>query len=461
MTAPHVDITSPKGTTMPELAKPLAQFILETRPAALPKDVWHEGKRTFLNWLGCVLGGCQDHAVSLALGVLRELAGQGQSIVIGRNTSLDMGSAAFLNAMSANVHSYNDTHLKTVCHPTGPVAAAIFAFSERNRISGADFMTALIVGIEMECRMSLLLTAPPARCALGLNMTGFTGGFGAAAAVGRLIGLNQAQMIHALGVAATHASGLREGNTVMSGKINSAQAARSGLTAALLAAKGFTSSETMLEGPTGFAQVFAIDANFTAALDGLGSQYEVLNNMPKPFPCGIVIHPVIDACLRITKELDGGPEQIDRVELVVPRLALELTGIREPRTTFDAQCSLYHLTAATLLHGKAGLAELSEECVGDPTVIDLRRRVHAVAEPVVAKDEAKATLFLKSGRTHTAHVQHCRGSRENPMTDADLEEKFSEQSVMGLPGRNPKELIERCWAIDRLDDMRALARLLG
>jgi 2-methylcitrate dehydratase PrpD len=446
---------------MSDLARPLAQFVVSSSYHRLPAAVQHEGKRTFLNWLGCVLGGCHDRSVTLALAVLRELGGQGQALVIGRDVRLDMGSAAFLNATSANVHSYNDTHLKTVCHPTGPVAAAIFAFGERNKTSGADFLTALVAGIEVECRMSLLLTAPPARCPLGLNMTGFTGGFGAAAAVGRLLGLNQGQIVHALGIAATHASGLREGNTVMSGKINSAQAARSGLTAALLAAKGFTSSDTMLEGPTGFAHVFATEPNFSAALDGLGHQYEVLNNMPKPFPCGIVIHPVIDACLRLTKELDAAPEQIERVELVVPSLALELTGIREPRTAFDAQCSLYHLAAVTLLYGKAGLSEMSEKCVHDPTVIKLRRRVLAMADPTVAKDEAKATVFLNDGRAHAAHVLHCRGSRENPMTDAELEDKFREQSIMGLPSREPDELIDQCWEIDRLDDVGRLARLLG
>src|SRR5204863_7194058 len=159
----------------------------------------------------------------------------------------DVASAAFVNCLTSTVLSFDDTHLATVTHPTGPVAAALFALGEKQALSGEDFVNALALGIEIECRMSNVLLLPPAQANLGLFITGITGPIGAAAALGRLLHLDEERMAAAIGLAAAQASGFRGTHGAMSAFMVPAHAARTGVSGALLAAKGFGCMDNILE----------------------------------------------------------------------------------------------------------------------------------------------------------------------------------------------------------------------
>ena len=441
-----------------ELTKFLAAYIVESRYDDLPEAVRHEGERAFLNWLGCVYGGCQDPVVEIASSVVEELAGREQATVIGRGRRLDMASEAYLNCMSSCVDSYNDTHLSTIIHPTGPVASALLALAEKYGAKGVDFVHALALGIEVMCRMGIYLQAPPSKIHIGFNMTGLTAGLAAAAAAGKLLGLNQQQMACAFGVVATHAGGLRQGFGDMGGKINAPIASRNGLIAALFAARGFTASDRMLEGPNGYGDCYAGGGNISAAMEGLGHRYELLANMPKPYPCAIVIHPIVDVCLELADMPNFKPDNIERVELTISPVAEKLTSRREPQTAFKAQVSHFHWAAAVLLHKHAGFAEAHEDCVHDPAVIALSHRITAVGDSSVERDEAKAVMYLADGRTRTAHVTHCRGSAARPMTDSEIEQKYLEMATARISPQRAKELMTECWRLRALDDVGDLAR---
>ena len=262
----------------------LAAYAVNSRFDDLPPAVQHETVRAFVNWMGCVLGGCHDPAVEAAEAAFREAGGHPQASVIGRGWRTDVGSAALLNCLSSTVNSFDDTHLATVTHPTGPVAAALFAYAERHVVSGPDLLNALALGIEIECRLSNALLMPPAQANLGLFVTGLTGPVGTAAALGRLMRLDETRMGWAMGLAASQAAGFRATHGAMSAFLVPAQAARNGVSGATLARNGFTCTEHVLEGAKGFFDTFTSGADLNLAVRGLGDHFELLANAYKPYP---------------------------------------------------------------------------------------------------------------------------------------------------------------------------------
>ena len=235
-----------------------------------------------------------------------------------------MLNAAFINAMSSAAVAFNDTHFATVAHPTSPVAAALLALAERQPMTGVDFLHALILGIEIQCRIGNILFTPPAECNIGLSMAGLVGGIGAAVAAAKAMGLNETGIATALGHAANQAGGLRESHATMGSQFTPGHTARCGLMSTLLAARGFTCSDTMIEGEKGFGVSFGTQPNFDAAVEGLGKSFEITTLAYKPYPCGFVVHPVIDACLDLARDNTFNAEDIVRVELTVSPLAARL-----------------------------------------------------------------------------------------------------------------------------------------
>ena len=262
----------------------LAEFLADSQWHDIPDEVRQEAKRTILNFVGTALGGCRDEAVELALRGLKPFFGPPQATVIGRSERPDALSAAFLNAISANVLEFDDTHLRTLIHPAAPVAPALFAISELRLVSGRDLLHGLILGFETECRIGLAIS--PAHYRRGWHITSTCGVFGAAAAAGRLLGLDLQRMVWAIGNAAAQSAGPIESLGSMAKSIIVGSAARNGLAAALLAEQGFTGPEQAIEGTYGFARVMSDEADLSAITDGLGDGWEILSNAYKPYPCG-------------------------------------------------------------------------------------------------------------------------------------------------------------------------------
>lgn len=441
---------------MIETTRPLARYIIGSRFEDIPEAVRREGVRAFVNYLGCVVGGCREAPVERALATYGEFSGPPQATVIGWGKRVDAPTAALINTMSNFVHSYNDTHLATVAHPTGAPASALLALAERQPVSGPQFVHALILGVEVACRMANVIAAPPARCHVGLSTHGVTNVIGTAAAVGKLIGLNEQQMVWALGLAATQAAGVRSSHGSMATKLIGGQAARSGMMAAYLAAKDFTCAEHPLESAKGFAAVFSDPSNLPAATDRLGAHYEVMAVAYKPYPCGIVNHAAIDACLQVAAEPGFDAGAIDRVELRVHPLTMQLTDRPDPQDRMQAIVSVQHWAAVALLYRKTGLEQGSDRCVRDPALAAVRARISATADASLDAQAAAARVFLKDGRVLDAHVAHCCGSLERPMTDSELDEKFRGQAQTMMSATQTQALLAQCWRILELENVGAL-----
>src|SRR6202035_3651053 len=282
------------------VTRQLAEFVAGSSWRDIPQAVRREGVRGLLNYIGCALGGCGDEAIGLAIRVLGPSFGRGEAGVIGRSERCDVLNAAFLNGASANVLEYDDTHLPTVMHPAAPVAPGIFALAEARGASGVELLHAFILGVETSCRVGNALM--PHHYRRGAHITATCGIFGAAAAAGKLIGLDPVRMNWALGHAATQSAGLVESLGSMSKSIGVRNAGRNGLRRALFAERGFTAAPQAIEGRYGFAAVTSDSVSLAAIGDGLGERWEILANAYKPYPCGVVLFPVIDACLELREE---------------------------------------------------------------------------------------------------------------------------------------------------------------
>ena len=439
-----------------EVTRTLAKFIVEHRYGEIPEKVRHEAARSFLNWVGCAVGASRHETVERALAALSEFSGPREATVLGRGEKLDIMLAALMNGTTSHTFDFDDTHLKTIIHPSGPVASAILALAERKPVKGAEFLHAFILGVEAECRIGNAVY--PSHYDVGWHITATAGVFGAAAAAGRLLGLSEQQMVWALGIAATQSSGLREMFGSMVKPMHPGNAARNGLLAALLASKNFTSAEQGIEGRRGFANVLATERNFAEITEKLGETWEIALNTYKPFACGIVEHPAIDGCVQLRNEHNLKAGDIESIALRVHPLVLELTGKKTPRAGLEGKFSVYHSCAVAIIHGAAGEAQYSDEAVRDPGVIALRDRVTATVDRAMHEDQVQVSIRLKSGKTLEKYVEHAVGSLDRPMSDADLEAKFRGLAQGVLTRSETDTLIRLCWDVGKLEDVGAVAR---
>lgn len=439
-----------------EVTRTLAKFIVNHRYADIPEKVRHEAARSFLNWVGCAVGACRHETVERALAALAEFSGPREATVLGRGDRLDVMLAALMNGTTSHTFDFDDTHLKTVIHPSGPVASALLALAERKPMSGADFVHAFILGVETECRIGNAVY--PSHYDVGWHITATAGVFGAAAAAGRVLGLTEQQMVWALGIAATQSSGLREMFGTMVKPMHPGNAARNGLLAAFLASKNFTSAEQGIEGRRGFANVLAAGRNYAEITEKLGETWEISLNTYKPFACGIVEHPAIDGCIQLRNEHKLEAGDIEGIELAVHPLVIELTGRKTPQTGLEGKFSVYHSSAVAIIHGAAGEAEYSDEVVRDPRVIALRDKVTATVDQAMHEDQVRVTIRLKGGKTLERYVEHAVGSLGKPMSDADLEAKFRAFCGPILSRAETDKLLGLCWGVAKLGDAGEAAR---
>jgi len=282
-------------------SRALARFVVHSSWPDLPAQVRHETTRALVNWIGNPIWGSANAAVERTLAALDPFSGPREAALIGRSERIDVFKAALINGIAANIADYDDTHLATVIHPTGPAACALLALVERRRVSGGEFLHALALGIEAQCRVAMALAAPPARANGAWYLTGITGGIGAAVAIGRLLGLDEDRMLWAIGIAAARAAGSRETHGTMAKNLVPACAAEAGIFAALLAQHDMMAPEAPIEGKRGLGCLVAEGADFTAITRGLGQRFELMGNAYKPFPSGIVTHAAITAALELAR----------------------------------------------------------------------------------------------------------------------------------------------------------------
>ena len=440
----------------PEVTHILARYIVNAGYDDLPAAVRKEGVRTLLNYVGVAVGGSHHETVDIAVSALAPFSGPKQAGLFGRKERFDIMNAAFINGVSSHIFDYDDTHLKTIIHPGGPVISAILAYAEMKPVSGRDFLNALVLGVETECRIGNAVY--PNHYDVGWHITGTAGVFGAAAAAGKLMGLTEQQMVWALGLAASQPVGLRESFGSMNKSFNPGRAGSSGLFAAILASKNYTSSEGMIEAKRGWANTISTKQDYSEIIGDLGKRYETALNTYKPFACGIVLHPAIDAAVQLRNDNRLKAGDIRQIDLKVHPLVLELTGKKTPKTGLEGKFSIYHAVAVAIVEGAGGEKQFSDRAVNDPAVLALRSKVVPVITPGVQPEQVEMTVTLNDGRTFQRRIDHAIGSVEKPMTDADLERKFLDLADGVLPSAQARRVMELCWKVESLKKAADITR---
>ena len=441
----HADHNAPPVTQL------LAEFVANHpshSQGGWSEAVDHEAHRTFMNWLGCAVGAAHHDAANAALAAVQMLQPSAQASVLGRAEKVDMASAALINGISSHTFDFDDTHLKTIIHPAGPVASALVALAEgmaaTKAITGRQIIDALVLGIDVSCRVGNAIY--PDHYDRGWHITGSTGTLGAAAGCARLLGLNTQQTAMALGIAASQPIGMREQFGSMTKPFHPGGAARAGLMSALMASRGFTASPKAIEAPRGMMQTISTKNDWSEITHELGKRFEISFNTYKPFACGIVIHPSIDACVQLRTQ-GVTAAQVERIELKVHSLVLELTGKKEPKDGLEAKFSVYHGCAAGLIFGQATEHEYADDIVNRADMLALRRSVVATVDDSIEEASADVTAVMKDGRRIHVFVKNAIGSMENPLTDTMLEGKFHGLSdpVLGQP--QTTQLINSAWSL--------------
>ena len=453
--APQVKAEEIK-TASKDVTRKLARYVVAAKFEDLPAAVRKEAQRTLLNWAGCAIGGSRHETLDIAISALSPFTGPGQATVLGRKEKLDVLHASLMNGISSHIFDYDDTHLRTIIHPAGPVASAILALAEYQAVSGRDFLNALVLGVEAECRIGNAVW--PNHYDIGWHITGAAGVFGSAAAVGKLLKLNEQQMVWALGLAASQPVGLREMFGTMTKSFSPGRAAQNGFTAALLASKNYTCSNQGIEAPRGWANVLSTAHNYSEITEKLGQTYEISINTYKPFACGVVIHPTLDACIQLRNQYKLTADQIDRVELKVHPLVLELTGKKTPQTGLEGKFSVYYAAAVALMQGAAGERQFSDKLAKDPAVVALRDRVMTTIDPAMGPEQVRVIVTLKDGRKLEKYIDNVIGSVKNPMSDTALEGKFADLAQGVIPAAQARKVMDLCWGVEKLASAADIAK---
>jgi len=438
----------------PGVTPTLARFIVETKWQDIPEKARHEAKRALLNFFAVAIAGCRTEPVELALKSLAESGGK-QATIIGRTERIDALGAAFLNAASANVFDYCDTHLPTVVHPTAPLAPALLSLAELRRVTGPELLLAFVLGFEIECRVGGAIS--PGHYPKGWHITSTCGVFGAAAGAAKLLGLAHDQVVWALGNASTQSAGLCECLGWPAKSVSVGNAARNGLFSALLAEKGFAGPAEPIAGAQGFLAAMGEPPNWVALTDGLGKTWEVTDNSIKPYPAGFVIHPLLDCALDWRRQHPGAA--VDRIAVRGNPLLLQRTDRPDVASGRESQVSLQHAVAAALVLGKAGLAQFTDACVNDPAVKAMRRKVEVASDPAISTIAVEVDFWTTDGKKHSVSTKAARGSSANPLNDAEIEQKLLVEAKSWRPGHDIRPLIDAVWSLDRSSDVSSLAAM--
>jgi len=439
-----------------DVTRRLAHYVAVTRWEDVPSQVRHQAKRSLINLFAVALAGCRTDAIDISLASLKEFSGGRQATLIGRAERIDALSAAFLNAAAANVHDFCDTHLATVIHPTAPVAPALLALSELRDVSGPDLLLAFTLGNEVQARIGLAIS--PHHYDKGWHITSTCGVFGAAAGSGKLLGLDEHQLVSALGTASTQSSGLCECLGWPAKSVSVGNAARNGLWSALLAAKGFDGPAEPLAGRQGFYNAMGDTPDLSLVTKDLGESWELMATSYKPYPCGFVIHPVLDCVLDWRR--DHRPAEVTRVVVRGNPLLAHRTDRPEISTGRESQVSVQHAVAAALVFGQAGIEEFADASVNDPRVLALRRMVEVVRDPSLSTIAA-AVEITADGKVHQLSQSAARGSDVNPLSDQDLEQKLRTVAASWDARHNIQPLIDAVWSLEKSADVSGLAALVA
>jgi 2-methylcitrate dehydratase PrpD len=435
----------------------LGEFVRDVELAGLPPAVVEAAGRSLTDWLGTALRGAAEPLADALAAVIGAAGGEPQATVVGRGTRTSALLAALANGAQSHALDFDDTHLPSIVHGAAPVAPVVLALGEWRHLSGAEALAAFIAGFELETRIGCVLGR--ALADRGWHVTAVLGHFGAAAAAGKLLGLDAARLAHALGIAGTQAAGLEQSFGTMSKPLHPGKAAMNGLLAALLAREGFTGPTAVLDGRHGLPATFLSVTDLRPAVEDLGKRWEILRNSTKLYAACHLTHATIDAARAIRAREAPAAGAVQWVRCRVNPLVLEVASHTAPRTGLEAKFSVAFCAALGLVHGEAGEGEFGPARLGDPAVARVMARVTPEADAGLGLGAAAMTVRLADGRLLEERVAAARGTPDNPASREDLDAKFRRLAGVVLSPERTDQLAASLRGLANLPDIAELAAL--
>jgi 2-methylcitrate dehydratase PrpD len=440
----------------PSYTEDFSAHIFKTKFEDLSPEVVHAAKRGVLDWIGCALIGGQHSTPDILIDTLKENSTDHQSIVLGRNTSLSYLDAAMVNGQMGHLLDFDDTHMGgVVLHASSPTLAALFSEAQRQPSCGKNFLLAYVCGFEAGVRVG---QSSPAHHAGGWHLTGTLGHFSSAVAVAKLLGLNAGQITHAMGIAGTQASGMQQNRGTMCKSFHAGKAAANGILSARLAMRGFDSSLEIIEGKRGFCRIYSSTSAPERMTSELGTSWEITRNGFKPYACGVVLHPAIDALIALRKLKSWDLESIESIEVKVNPLVVSITGTQNPSSGLHSKFSIYHSIAVAFIDGKAGIEQYSDHKVLDPQVENLRQKISVTVDESLQRDQAYACIKTKV-ESKEVFIEHANGTVDHPMSDQDLIQKFLANASPVIGPENAQQTQKKIWSIEQEQDVSKILLL--
>ncbi len=466
-----------RGEPSEGLTREAVEFATRFTFEGITPEALRIARRCVLDGLGVALAGSEQPAIGVLSRYVQKVGGAQQARVIGdASTRLPAHLAALWNGTAGHAMDWDDTQLSEgegrlyglLTHPTVPPLAASLAVAELlGGVGGRRFLTAFVAGFEVECKLNEAVT--PDHYVGGFHSSGTFGTLGAATAAAKLLGLDESGTARALGIAASMASGIRVNFGTMTKPLHVGRAAENGVTAALLAGEGFTAHEQAIDGPWGYLAVAGRGAEPELVRGRFGAPLSIESPgvSIKPYPCGVLTHPSMDALAALMREEGLGAGEIERLTLYAGNNILGPIRYRVATTELEGKFSMAFLLSAIAIAGRAGKNEFTDDFVQRSDVQEMQRRVETAYDAEIEArglDKIRSRLLLETrdGRRFTREAGEAyRGGPDNPLTDRQVEEKFEDCASGLLDDDRVREVERRVWALEQQSDVTQLLPLLS
>ena len=463
--AAHAQVSAPAGespgygaaATGQQLTRDFAKFLSAMRYEDLSPAAVHEAKRAVLDWTGCALAGSTHPTVAILIKTYDQIGSTPEITVLGhRGKKLGLLDAPVANGQMGHVLDFDDTHLGgVILHTSTATLPALFALGERRKSSGRDVTVALAAAFEAGIRAG---QAAPRHHLGGWHLTGTLGTIAAAAGSARLTGLNGEQTTYALGIACTQAAGMQQNRGSDCKSLHAGKSAYHGVLASMLASNGFNSSPEILEGSLGFTKVFSAAQQNGAITEGLGRSWMITGNGYKPYACGVVLHPLVDAMIEVSRKAGAPASDVARIEVQIHPDVIRITGVDQPGTGLMSKFSANHAASVAYIDKAGGITQFTNERSADAGVQALRRLITVKPVASFRLDQSAATVWTKSGAMHEARIEHATGTVSNPLSDQQLREKFHGNAEPVIGAQRARTLADMIFRLDTLTDIGELVR---
>ena len=460
-------------TTKPHAVTPAAaEFVQSLRYDELSEEALHISRRCILDTMGLYVAGLTEHSIHILIEDARDTGGREDATLLGAGAmKVPAPLAARVMGTAAHAHDWDDTQVShdpahvygLLMHPSAPPLTAALVMAQKvGGIDGRELLTAFHAGYEVACKVSEW--TKPDLYRRGLHSSGVVGTLGAAATAARLLGLDQAHIATALGIAGSMASGIRANFGTMTKPLHVGRACENGITAALLAQRGYTADPEILDGRWGFPTVLGGGFSEEKLSEGFGNPLTMVNPgvSIKPYPSGILTHQSMDAMRDLVLEHDLKPEEVERIDFFAANNIIEPIRYPIARNHLQAKFSMPALLAMMVIRRQAGRREFTDEFVGGDAMQAMQQRTHVHLDPEIEAMgfdliRSRIEVTTKDGRKLVQWAdERYRGGPSKPMTDAEVEEKFRLCTEGLLDGARQRDVIDRISAIEKTEDVDAL-----